>query len=114
MVTGAFIASSVIVVLGASGGAAAIGGSTRQIPSGGTTSIRSGPVGSDGLQQPELRPGTGEGAEGGNVANRPRPGSKGGAFPSKPLDAPKVASAVVAGSNPELGLSISGLNHRDQ
>ena len=46
--------------------------------------------------------------------NRPRPGFKNGKFPKRPLDAPTVASSAVAGSNPELGLSVNGLTHRDQ
>ena len=63
--------------------------STRQIPAGGTTSIRTGVEGADGLQQPELRPGSAE-ADGGGSINRPRPGFKNGKFPKKPLDAPTV------------------------
>ena len=90
------------------------GGNTRQIPSGGTTSIRaSAPTVEDGPQQLELRPGT-EGDEGAGSFNRPRPGFKNGKFPKKPLDAPKVNSSAVAGSNPELALSFDGLNHFDQ
>jgi hypothetical protein len=88
-------------------------GGTRQIASGGTTSIRSGATGSDSIQQPELRPGAEE-DEGAGSFNRPRPGFKNGKFPKKPLDAPTVPSSTVAGSNPELSLSILGLNHRDQ
>jgi hypothetical protein len=89
------------------------GGGTRQIPSAGTTSIRSGATGVDGIQQPELRPGADE-EEGAGSVNRPRPGFKNGKFPKKPLDAPTVPSSTVAGSNPELALSINGLNHRNQ
>ncbi len=88
-------------------------GTTRQIPSGGTTTIGAGVVGVDGLQSPELRPGSDE-DEGAGSFNRPRPGFKNGKFPKKPLDAPVVASSQVAGSNPELALSFNGLNHRDQ
>jgi hypothetical protein len=87
------------------------GGGTRSVPASGTTSIRGGALGPDGLQQPELRP-PGEG-EGGEFA-RPRPGFKNGKFPKKPLDAPSIASSVVAGSNPDLLASVLGLNHRDQ
>ncbi len=58
-------------------------GATRQIPAGGTTSIRSTVQGVDGLQQPELRPGSAE-ADGGAVVNRPRPGFKNGKFPKHP------------------------------
>jgi hypothetical protein len=89
------------------------GTSTRQIPAGGTTSIRSSPEGADGLQQPELRPRPAAAGEAGSF-NRPRPGFKNGKFPKKPLDAPTVQSSAVAGSNPELNLSFDGLNHRDQ
>ncbi len=86
---------------------------TRQIPAGGFTSIRSGPEGPDGLQQPELRPGSTQ-DEGAGSFNRPRPGFKNGKFPKKPLDAPTVPSSAVASSNPELSLSFDGLNHRQQ
>jgi len=93
--------------------AAQSGSSTRQIPAGGTTSIRPGVEGADTLQQPELRrkpQGQGEAGE----FNRSRPGFKNGKFPKKPLDAPTVPSSAIAGSNPELALSFNGLNHRDQ
>ena len=93
--------------------AVAVSTGTRQIPSGGTTTIRAGATGSDGIQQPEIRPGSDE-EEGAGSFNRPRPGFKSGKFPKKPLDAPVVASSAVATSNPELGLSFEGLNHRDQ
>ena len=93
--------------------AVAVSTGTRQIPSGGTTTIRAGSTGSDGIQQPEIRPGSDE-EEGAGSFNRPRPGFKNGKFPKKPLDAPVVASSAVATSNPELGLSFEGLNHRDQ
>jgi hypothetical protein len=88
-------------------------GDTRQIPAGGTTAIRAGVEGADGLQQPELRA---RRLHSGAVVevNRPRPGFKNGKFPKNPLDAPKVASTSVAGSNPEMPLSFLGLNHRDQ
>jgi hypothetical protein len=89
------------------------GSNTRQIPAGGTTSIRAGVEGADGLQQPELKPGAAE-ADGGGSINRPRPGFKNGKFPKQPLDAPTVSSSAVAGSNPELSLSVDGLNHRQQ
>ncbi len=93
--------------------AVAVSTGTRQIPSGGTTTIRAGATGSDGIQQPEIRPGSDE-EEGAGSFNRPRPGFKSGKFPKKPLDAPVVASSAVATSNPELGLSFEGLDHRDQ
>jgi hypothetical protein len=89
------------------------GGGTRQIPSGGTTSIGPSLEGSDQLQQPELSPGV-EGEEGAGNFNRPRPGFKNGKFPKKPLDAPTVDSSPIAGSNPELTRSFDGMNHRDQ
>ena len=78
------------------------GGNTRQIPAGGTTSIRVNAPSTDGnIQQPELRPGAVEN-DGAGSFNRPRPGFKNGKFPKKPLDAPNVNSSPVAGSNPEL------------
>jgi len=90
---------------------------TRLVPAGGTTSIRNGVTGADGLAQPEVRPHHNQPSSGqsaGNVANRPRPGYKNGKFPPKPLAAPNVASSAVAGANPELSLSFLGLNHRNQ
>lgn len=87
--------------------------STRQIPAGGTTSIRGGALGTNELQQPEVRPGS-ERVEGAGSFDRPRPGFKNGKFPKKPLDTPTVPSSTVAGSNPELALSFDGLNHYDQ
>ena len=92
---------------------AAAGSSTRQIPAGGTTVIRQAPAGADGLQQPELRPGAEE-DEGAGSFNRSRPGFKNGKFPKKPLDAPSVASSSIAGSNPELAVSVDGLTLRQQ
>jgi hypothetical protein len=92
-------------------------GGTRQIPAGGTTSIRASAPGVVGIQQPEFRPNfeTDEGNGAGSV-DRPRPEfkNKHGIFPRRPLDAPKVKSGNVAGSNPELTLSFDGLNHFDQ
>ena len=44
----------------------------------------------------------------------PAPASRTATFPRNPLDAPSVPSSSVAGSNPELELSVDGLNHRDQ
>ncbi len=87
---------------------------TRLIPSSGTTSIRSAPTGVEGLQQPELRPGSPEAEGNGVPVNRPRPGFKNGKFPKHPLDAPVVASSVVATTNPDVQASVQGLNHRDQ
>jgi hypothetical protein len=100
------------VALSASESSTAVAG-TRAIPSGGTTSIRSLPQGSDGIQNPELRrKPSGQGDAG--SFTRPRPGFKNGKFPKNPLDAPTVPSSAVAGSNPELDLSFEGLNHRQQ
>ena len=93
--------------------AVAVSTGTRQIPSGGATTIRAGVTGSDGIQQPEIRKGSDE-DEGAGSFNRPRPGLKNGKFPKNPLDAPVVASSPVAAANPELGPSFQGLNHRDQ
>jgi hypothetical protein len=104
-----FILVSMVGVLPAG----AQSGSTRQIPSGGTTSIRASEAGGDAIQNPEVRPGSDE-EDGGGSFNRPRPGYKNGKFPKKPLDAPTVPSSTVAGSNSELATSFLGLNHRDQ
>src|SRR5512136_1833851 len=112
----AAVALIISLVPVASAGAATLaagGTSTRQIPAGGTTSIRPAGQGADGLQQPELRPGS-ESDDGAGSINRPRPGFKNGKFPKQPLDAPTVPSSAVAGSNSELALSFDGLNHRDQ
>jgi hypothetical protein len=104
--------NSVVVVLPAAAAPARDGG-TRQIPAGGTTSIRGGVEGAEELQQPELRPRLQHSGEADDF-NRTRPGFKNGKFPKNPLDAPVVASSAVAGSNPELVLSVDGLNHRNQ
>ena len=95
-----FLAAAVIVAVPATSSGAAGGGGTRAIPAGGTTSIRVGAEGPDGLQQPELRPG-GEEDEPARL-NRDRPGFKNGKFPEEPLDAPKAPSSSVAASNPDL------------
>jgi hypothetical protein len=101
-----------VLAVGAFAASATTADTTRSIPSGGTTAIRPAAEGPDGLQQPELRP---AGSHFGTVeVNRSRPGFKNGKFPKNPLDAPTVASSAVAGSNPELALSVNGLNHRDQ
>ena len=97
------------------------GSSTRQIPAGGITRISgNGPAvpGAPQKDQPEFRP-NGEGSDEGDGAgsfDRPRPEFKWrhGIFPRQPLDAPKVKSGNVAGSNPELNFSFDGLNHFDQ
>ena len=105
--------AAVVLIMSLVPVAAADGPTTRQIPAGGTTSIRAGVEGADGLQQPELRPRRQHQGEAGEF-NRVRPGFKNGKFPKNPLDAPTVASSALAGSNPELALSFDGLNHRNQ
>ncbi len=105
---------AMVAVLPAAAIAAGPGGSgTRQIPSGGTTSINPVASGSGAIQQPEIGPGSTE-AAGAGSSDRARPGFKNGKFPKKPLDAATVPSSAVAGSNPELALSFNGLNHRQQ
>src|SRR5262245_23172467 len=106
-------AALVVGLLATAFAAAAVTDGTRQIPSGGTTSIRAGSTGVDAIQQPEIREGSDE-DEGAGSFNRPRPGFKNGKFPKNPLDAPIVSSSAVASANPELALSFNGLNHRDQ
>ena len=105
------VAGAIPTVAGTAG--AAPGSGTRQIPSAGTTSIRPVAPGVDAIQAPEFPPGLAE-DEGAGSFNRPRPGFKNGKFPKKPLDAPVVASSLLADTNPEVSLSINGLNHRDQ
>jgi hypothetical protein len=95
------------------GAANAAPSDTRQVPSTGTTSIRSLAAGADGLQQPELRAGPDD-EEAGVPSTRPDPNFKHGIFPKHPLDAPVVASSAVAAANPAVRPSIEGLNHRDQ
>jgi hypothetical protein len=115
VVAGSFslLAAAVIVAVPAAmSSAQSTGSGTRAIPAWGTTSIRAGAQGPDGLQQPELRPG-GEDDEAG-AFNRPRPGFKNGKFPKRPLDAAKVASSLIATSNPDVVTSSNGLTHRDQ
>ena len=107
------VAAATAAISGGTSAATAAAGGTRQIASGGTTSIRATAEGSDALAQPELKPGAVEQGGAGSV-NRPRPGFKNGKFPKNPLDSPVVASSTVAGANPELGTSFRGLNHRDQ
>jgi hypothetical protein len=123
------LCATVVVVpdLSAPAGAQVPGG-TRAIPAAGTTSIRSLPFGSEGLQQPELRRRRSE-QEGPAAAatdlaavaaqgeagefNREHPSFKDrGPFPKRPLDAPRVGSSRVAAS--DAVTSVAGLNHRDQ
>jgi hypothetical protein len=91
------------------------GGSTRLIPVGATTSIRtSAPVEVDGVQFPEFRPKR-QTSDGGEMVDREHPAFKGiDIFPERPLKSPRVRSSRVTDSNPELELSFDGLNHRDQ
>ena len=128
------IAGGIVLLLNATfvafPGAAAPAGAqvpdgTRAIPAAGTTSIRPLPCGTEGLQQPELRTQRPE-EEGAAAAlsavaaqgeagefNRDRPEFRDrGPFPKRPLDAPKVGSSAVAGS--DAAASVPGLNHRDQ
>jgi len=109
---GVVVGATMLVIAAPAAPGAAQG--TRAIPSGGTTSIQPGAMGTDAVQSPELDPGIDEDDEGGVTVNRPRPGFKNGKFPKKPLDAPTVASSAVAGSNSELAIGLQGLNHRDQ
>jgi hypothetical protein len=94
---------------------AAASAETRQIPAAGTAAFRGADLGPDSIQSPELRRGgRAEGAEG-DVANRGRPEFDGKrVFPRRPLDAPVVRSSQLAGANPEVTLSVAGLNHRQQ
>ena len=89
-------------------GAASAG--PRTIAASGTAQLRSVGPGPDGLSQPEIRQleeeGEGDEQPGGEQGHFP--------FPKKPLPTPKVHSADLAGANPELGLSVTGLTSRDQ
>ena len=84
----------------------------RQIPSGGTTQITGGAIGTGELANPEFPKAQEAEVEGQPVVNRPRPGKK--LFPKKPLDAPKVDSAGLTANGGELGPSFEGLNLLDQ
>jgi hypothetical protein len=110
--TGALLAAMFLVMTAPAAPVAAQG--SRLIASAGTTSIHGTAIGSDAVANPELRPGFEEDDEGDIQVDRPRPGFKKGKFPKNPLDAPTVASSAVAGSNPEVALSLQGLNGRDQ
>jgi hypothetical protein len=79
--------------------------------SSGTAAFRGTASGSDELQFPEIRRRIG--ASGTPLDQLPR-AKKRGKFPKNSLDAPTVASAGVAASNPELGTSVDGLTARDQ
>jgi hypothetical protein len=110
--TGVLLAAMFLVMTAPAAPVAAQG--SRLIASSGTTSIHGTAIGSDAVANPELRPGFEEDDEGDVQVDRPRPGFKHGKFPKNPLDAPAVPSSAVAGSNPELTLSLQGLNGRDQ
>jgi hypothetical protein len=106
--------SAVLAVAGARVAPARADTTTRQISSGGTTSIRGGSVGSGALQQPEIRPGEREEEAAAATAARQA------VAPNRSLSrglrgraAAKIAGAKVA-SDPQLLRSIDGLNHRDQ
>lgn len=91
---------------------------TRQIPSGGTTSLQAALPGAEGIQYPELDPAAESDeatqSEGAGSFNRSRPGRKLGVLPHKNLETPVVGTSAVAGANPELALSFLAMNHRDQ
>ena len=75
---GAAVILAVVAVIPVTVSAAGPAGSvTRQVPSGGTTSIHATSAGADELAQPELRPRV-ESEDGAGVINRPRPGFKNG------------------------------------
>jgi len=94
--------------------ATAASGGTRQIPSAGTTSIRAGALGPEGLQQPEVRPIQRE--EESSVADHDHSLAKAnrGPFPRHPLPAPTVRSSALAPTNPGQLASVDGITHRDQ
>jgi hypothetical protein len=81
------------------------------VSSSGTAAFRGAAPGSDELQAPEIRRRIG--ASGTPLDKLPR-SKKQGKFPKNSLDAPTVASAGLAASNPELGTSVDGLTARDQ
>lgn len=92
---------------------------TLQIPAGATTSMRSDNPGVDQIQYPEFASDAFDSDAAGDTGtagtfNRSRPGRKVGVLPRTSLDTPIIATSLVAGSNPELGLSFDGLNHRQQ
>lgn len=93
--------------------ATAADGGTRLIPSAGTTSIRAGAEGPEGLQQPELRPYQRADESGDADAAHPLATGKRGPFPDHPLPAPKVRSSSVAHSDPGQLASVNGITHRD-
>ena len=123
--TALLISAVFVVATGAPPTGAQTPGGTRSIPAAGTTNIRSLPFGSEGLQQPELRnrrqnqegpPAAVAAVEAQGEAgefNRARPEFRDrGPFPRRPLDAPRVRSSDVVGT--DAVVSVAGLNHRDQ
>ena len=82
------------------------GSSTRQIPAGGTTSIRGGAEGTDGLQQPELKPGATE-DEGAGSFNRPRPGLRTASSQRNPLTQPPYLPARSPDRTPSLSSALT-------
>ena len=107
------VAIFALVMSGLPGQAAIAAAATRLAPSIGTTSSAVAPDGAEGIQPDEIDSAM-EFESGSPTVNRARPGFKNGKFPKTPLDVPAVDSSVVAGSNPELGLSVAGMNHRNQ
>jgi hypothetical protein len=104
VVAATLLLNLVVVTVPASVGATT--GFSRQIPSAGTTTMRSGPQGtSSAFQDPEFRGSPGEGAEEVNDRSQSHP-----VAPAVSLD----AGAKRPKSNPDLKLDFEGLNHRNQ
>jgi hypothetical protein len=101
----------VVTTFGATRALARADGVTRQIPSGGTTTIRDLPTGSGAIQFPEFagEPREEEGADSAGVAAVNRSLS-----PGTPGHGLAVTAAAKPKSNPQLLTSFNGLNHRDQ
>jgi hypothetical protein len=99
------MAAGLVAAASTAGGAAA---SPRTIASSGTAQFRTTGTGSGALNGPEIRHRIG-------ARGNPQPSGNGAfPFPTKPLRTPNVDSSRVAGSNPQLGASFSGLTSRDQ
>jgi hypothetical protein len=104
------LSGSLAIIVPASASVGASGG-TRLVPSSGTTVIRPGPAGEvDGLAPNELRGPHRRVPESGV---KHVPGAGRGIFPPAPLPTPRVRSSRVANHNPELAISVEGINHRD-
>jgi hypothetical protein len=99
-----------VTTLGALGAPARADGVTRQIASGGSTTIRDVPTGSGAIQFPEFagEPREEEGAATAGEAAVNRSLSPGTAGPGQ------AVTATRSKSNPQLVRSFDGLNHRDQ